>query len=215
MARPNATAAMLLVLCAAAAGADTPAAPEAAPPAPADALTPAMRQANAAIHKIHTGMDRKTIDDAVAALWDDIRQFDSKAFFRLALPHLMRLAPQDTMTRRLLRSARDKGWIGRVEAHGLLVQAGDTPGPHIDALLEALNSDAIQTRSEAIDALSGCGPAAKKALPRLRAIANSADARPEDLHRAYTIRDEAPEHVRARWAIWQIDKDSADRDAKP
>ncbi len=171
----------------------------------ADALTLEMRQASAAIHRVHSGMDRKTIDDAVSALRDHIRKFDSPAFLRLVLPDLMRLAPREIPTRRLLRTARDKGWIDGLQARGLLVRAGDTAAPHIKALLAALKSDEKATRLRAIKALAICGPAAKKALPELRAIANAPDAKPEDFARAYTATHEAPEHVRARWAIWQIE----------
>jgi hypothetical protein len=170
-----------------------------------DPITPQMREALARVNKVHAGMDRKAIDDAVGALHEEIARQEPEVFVPLAVPHLMRLAPQDTQTRAVLRRALAKGWIAEELARTYLVQAGDAPGPHIKHLIEAMEDKDPKVRVRAIEALGGCGTAAAPALPRLRQLVKDAKADPADFSRAYTSVDEAPVHVRAHWAILVIE----------
>src|SRR5437764_9135215 len=102
-------------------------------------LTAEMRQALERINKLHGGMNQKDIDDAVGALHREIARHDPRAFVPLAVPHLIRLAPRDTQTRVLLRKALARGWLEEQATRAYLVQAGDTPGPHIRPLVKALD----------------------------------------------------------------------------
>ncbi len=186
-----------------------------APPAQPDPITAAMRDALAKINKVHAGMEQKAIDDAVVELHREIARQDSKVFVPLAVPHLMRLAPHDTATRVLLRKALAEGWLGEFAARMYLVQAGDTPGPHVEAMLKAVGGTDQKARRAAIEALRGVGVAAADALPKLRGIIEAAKADPSDYRRAYTLQDEVPEHVLAYWAVIAIEAALKDRKDKP
>jgi hypothetical protein len=107
----------------------------------------------------------------------------------------------------LLRKALADGWLDEFVARMYLVQAGDTPGTHVAALLKAVGSADRKARRAALGALGGVGAAGADALPVLRAIVDDAKADPADFHRAYTIRDEVPDHVLAHRAITRIEED--------
>jgi hypothetical protein len=168
---------------------------------PESEITAEMRAALERINKIKKGSEQKEIDEAVEALNKEIARLNPKVFVPLAVPHLLRLAPKDTRTRALLRQALEKGWIEEQLARAFLVQAGDPPEPHIKQLVKELDGADSKIRTRAINALSACGAAAEPALPKLREIVKNAKADPNDYSRAFTSRDEAPEHVRAHWAI--------------
>ena len=76
----------------------------------ADPITPGMRAALARIDTVHAGVDRTTID-AVEDLHRELATQDPKVFAPLVVRRLMRLAPQDTQTRALLRKARAEKWL--------------------------------------------------------------------------------------------------------
>jgi hypothetical protein len=170
-----------------------------------DPITASMREALARINKVHGGMSAKVIDEAVEAFHKEVARQDPKVFVPLAVPHLMRLAPHDTQTRILLRKALDKGWLDEDLARMYLVQSGDTPAPHIQALDKGLEVADRKARIRAIRALGGCGALAEPALPKLRDIVAKANAPKEDYRRAYTSADKVPEHVHADWAIKSIE----------
>jgi hypothetical protein len=170
-----------------------------------DPITPQMRQSLQRIGKIHGGMDQETIDAAVESLHGDISRYDPKVFVPLAVPYLLRLAPRDTQTRLLLRRALANGWMEEEFTRACLVQAGDTPGPHIRALMKALDDPDAKVRMRAAHALGATGAAGAPALPKLRAMVARAKADPTDFDRAYTLRDQMPEHVVAHVAIQQIE----------
>jgi hypothetical protein len=166
-----------------------------------------MRVALERISKINKGSEQKKIDEAVEHLFKlfEIARLDLKVFVPLAAPHLVRLAPKDLRTRTLLRQALEQGWIEEQLARAFLIQAGDPPEPHIKLLVKDLESDDVKVRTRAINALGACGIAAEPALPKLRQIVKDAKADPNDYSRAFTAIDEAPEHVRAFWAITIIE----------
>jgi len=189
--------------------------PVPAAPKPADPLTPGMRAALAKANAVHTGMDRKTIDDAVAQLHQAIGRDDPKVFVPPAVPHLIRLAPYDTATRVLLRKALADGWLGEFAARMYLVQAGDPPGPHIAAMLKAVGGNDPKARRAALTALRGVGAAGADALPALRKFVIDAKAPQTDFQRDYTLRSPAPDHVLAYWADNAISAAIKDAAAKP
>ncbi len=177
-----------------------------APSAPQkDPLTPDMRTALAKINKIHGGMERETIDEAVAEFHRVIAKSDPKVFVQFAVPHLMRLAPKDIQTRQLLRKALVNGWMDEFLLRAFLIQAGDEPGPHLRAMIKALDSKDAKTRRSALQALPAVGKEGSDALPKLRDIVTKAKADPSDYVRDYTIVDAVPEHVLAHWAITRIE----------
>jgi hypothetical protein len=173
----------------------------------ADPVTAGMRAALAKANVVHAGMDREAIDDAVTELHQELARSDPKRLVPLAVPHLIRLAPRDTATRMLLRKALADGWLDEFVARMYLVQAGDTPGTHVAALLKAVGSADRKARRAALGALGGVGAAGASALPALRAIVDDAKADPADFRRAYTIRDEVPDQVLAHRAITRIEED--------
>jgi hypothetical protein len=176
-----------------------------------DPITPEMRQALARIAKVHAGIAAAVIDEAVEALHGEIRRHDPKVFVPLAIPYLMRLAPRDTQTRIVLRRALANGWMEVEFTRACLVQAGDTPEPHLKALVKALDAPDAKVRTRAIWALGATGAAGAPALPKLREIVANARADPADFKRAYTARDEMPEHVAADVAIRRIESDLSGR----
>jgi hypothetical protein len=178
------------------------------PAAPAaDPITAEMRAALTKANAVHDRMDWKVVDDAVTELHREIARHDPKVFVPLAVPHLMRLAPRDTATRVLLRKALAEGWLDEFAARTYLVQAGDTPGPHVTALIQAVGGPDRKARRAALNALRGVGAAGADALPALRKLVDDAKADPADYRRAYTARDEVPDHVLAYWAITRIEAD--------
>lgn len=190
----------------------------AAPPAtpkPADPITAEMRAALAEANPVHTGMDRKAIDDAVAQLHREIAKHDPKVFVPLAVPHLMRLAPHDTATRVLLRKALADGWLDESTARMYLVQAGDPPKPHIAAMLKAVGGNDPKARRAALTALRGVGAAGADALPALRKFVIDAKAPQTDFERDYTLRNPAPDHILAWWAVNAIEAAVKGAAAKP
>lgn len=130
-----------------------------------DPITPGMRKALGQINQIHTRMDQKRIDDAVEALHKEIGIQDPKVFVPLAIDHLLRLAPKDTRTRILLRRALARGWLEEQMARAFLVQAGDTPGPHIKQLMKDMESNNAKIRARAMVALGACGKAGPRHFP--------------------------------------------------
>ncbi len=176
-----------------------------APAGGADPVTADMRAALDKVNAVHAGMDRKVVDDAVNELHREVRRHDPAVFVPLAVPHLMRLAPHDTATRVLLRKALAEGWLAEFTARTDLVQAGDTPGPHVAAMLRAVGGPDRKARRAALAALGGVGAAGADALPALRKIMDDAKADPADYRRAYTARQEVPDHVLAYWAITRIE----------
>lgn len=170
-------------------------------------LTAEMREALRRINEIHSGMEKRAIDEAVTAFHAEIARHDPKVFVQYAVPHLIRLAPRDTQTRVLLRRALADGWMEPHYVRGYLVQAGDNPEPHVKTLMKELADKDADVRARAITGLAMCGPAAAAALPALRKIVSDAKAPPEDFRRAYTLTSGAPEHVRAHWAIGSIEKE--------
>jgi hypothetical protein len=164
-----------------------------------------MRAALVKANEVHNKMDQKVIDDAVEALHVEIARQPSEVFVPLAAPHLLRLAPRDTRTRVLLRQVLEKGWMEEALTRAFLVQAGDTPGPHVKWLTEVLDAKDPKVRIRAMGGLSACGAAAAPALPKLREIIKAANPDPNDFRRAYTLTDEVPEHVHANWAILRIE----------
>jgi hypothetical protein len=179
------------------------------PPAPADEpVTDAMRAALEKVRKAHAGMERKAVDEAVTELHREVGRHDPRVFVPLAVPHLMRLAPHDTATRVLLRKALAEKWLDEFPARMYLVQSGDSPGPHLEAMLEAVGGSDRQARRAALAALAGVGTAGADALPALRDIIDRAKADPADYRRAYTAGQEVPDHVLARLAIDRIEADA-------
>ncbi len=176
-------------------------------------MTAEMRQVLERVNKVHAGMAQKDIDEAVQALHREIARHDPKVLVPLAIHQLMRLVPRDTQTRVLLRQALAKGWLEAHATRASLVQAGDTPGPHIRALLKALDDKDPRVRIRAVKALGDTGAAGAEALPKLRKIVAKARADPADYDRAYTPRNPMPELVVAHHAILRIE--AALRDRKP
>jgi hypothetical protein len=185
---------------------------QAKPEALKSPLTDEMRRALARIAKVHEGMDQELIDEAVEALHRDIARYDPKAFIPLAISDLMRLAPRDTQTRALLRRALANGWLPAELARALLIKAGDTPGPHVKALIKAIDDRDPAVRAGAVEMVGGLHAAGAEALPKLRRIMADAKADPNDYVRAYSSTTEMPLHVRAFFAIARIE--SALKDGK-
>lgn len=184
------------------------------PPAKKDPITPIMREILARVNKIHDRMKRSDIDAAIDALHQEIKREDPAVFVPLALPHLLRLAPNDPRTRIVLRQALAKGWIEEQLARAFLIQAGDDPSPHIKRLLKDLDSKDGRVRARAMTALGACGDAAEAALLKLRRMANKADADPSDFVRDYALDQDVPEPVRARWAVSSIEAGLAEHKKK-
>ncbi len=178
---------------------------ETPPPVKKDPITSEMRAVLARVNQVHQGLPQKEIDDAIEALHREMARADPGVFVPLAVPHLLRLVPTDTRTRAVLRDALAKGWLEPQLAHAFLVQAGDAPEPHIQALRKDLESKDAKVRARAMSALGACGKAAAAALPQLRKVVENAKADPDDYRRDYTLADLVPEHVHAHWAIQQIE----------
>jgi hypothetical protein len=170
-----------------------------------DRITPEMRTTLTKVNAIHNLRDQATIDDAVEELHRLIAKSDPEIIVPLAVPHLLRLAPRDTQTRAVLRQAVANGWLEESLAHAFLVQAGDTPGPHIDALLKLVDSEKAETRSRALLALGACGKHAEPALTKLRNIIATAKVNPDDYRRDYMLGEQVPDYVNAHTAILQIE----------
>jgi hypothetical protein len=111
-------------------------------------------------------MDREAIDDAVTELHQELARSDLKRLVPLAVPHLIRLAPRDTATRMLLRKALANGWLDEFVARMYLVQAGDTPGTHVAALLKAVGSADRPFRSLGSKVVRPFHSAVRAAAPR-------------------------------------------------
>ena len=169
------------------------------------AITSAMREALARIHRIHSGSDQKVMESALAEFHKEISKHDPRVFVRLAVPHLMRLEPRSSQTRALLSRALSEGWLGEYYARAMLVQAGAEAGPHIEAMVDGLDASDRSKRIDAIRLLGACGAKAKHSLPHLRAIVKRANAPREDFQRAYNVDSPAPEHVQAHWAVRRIE----------
>jgi hypothetical protein len=178
---------------------------------PKDPITDEMRQALDRANKVHNGMDRKTIDEAVEELHREIVKHDPAVFVPLAVRHLLLLAPKDTRTRAVLRRALAGGWIEEPLARAFLIEAGDTPGPHVAVLIKCLDSDNAKVRSRAMNALGACREHGASALPRLKQVVEKAKADPSDYRRAYNSTQEVPEHVQAHRAITRIEAALAER----
>jgi hypothetical protein len=170
-----------------------------------DPITGEMRHALGRINKVHNAMDQKDIDEAVEALHGEIARHEPTVFLPLAIPHLMRLAPRDTQTRVLLRRALARSWLQEEIVRAYLVKAGDAPGPHIKALVKALDDTDPKVRTRAAKALGATGAAGAAALPKLREIVAKARADPSDYRRAYTLSHPMPEHIIAHDAILEIE----------
>ena len=171
----------------------------------ADPITPGMRAALARIDTAHAGMDRETIDDALEDLHRELAKQDPKVFAPLVVHHLMRLAPQDTQTRVLLRKALAEKWLEELPARALLVRAGDTPGPHVEVLLKALDAPDAKTRRTAIREVEGLGVQGRAVRPKVKKTIEDAKADPSDFLRAFRTVDAAPDHVLAYWAGLRIE----------
>lgn len=168
-------------------------------------LTNAMRDAYSRFHPIHSGMDRKIIEQTVDAIFAEIPKHEPTLFVPLMIDQLIRLGPRDPRTRALLHECMAKGWIEPYLTRYMLIQTGEDPQPHVQAMIEALDSGDAVVRQQAIIALGGCGGSAKPALPRLRRFVQEAQADPSIYHRAYTLGDKMPDHVRAYSAIENIE----------
>jgi hypothetical protein len=175
-----------------------------------DPITAEMRAALERANKAHAGMDRKALDEAIEDLHREIAKHDAKVFVPLAIPCLMALAPKETRTRTVLRKALAEGWLAEPTARALLVQAGDTPEPHVKAMLKLLGD--AKARRAALEAARGFGAEGGEMLPALRKIIADAKADPTDFRRAYVPGrgPEVPEHVLAHWAVLRIEAATTD-----
>jgi HEAT repeat protein len=165
-----------------------------------DPFTPEMRQSLAKINKVHAGMKKEAIDAALDELYKDLKRVEPKIFVAAAIGALMRVAPKDPRTRKVLRDGLANGWLEPNLAHAMLVKAGDDPELHIKALIENIGAADAKTRRAALRAIGDCGPRAKEALPVLRKIIDDANAPASDYQRAFQRIDDVPEHVLAYWA---------------
>jgi hypothetical protein len=170
---------------------------DASEPENKDPYTTEMRQSLAKIQKVHTGMKKEVIDAALDEFNKDIKRFEPKIFLPLAIGDLMRLAPTDRRTRKLLRDALANGWLEPNLAHAMLVTAGEPPDVHIKALIKNIGAADAKTRRAALNAVRSCAPDAQKALPSLQKMIEDARAPASDYQRAYSSKDEMPEHVLA------------------
>jgi hypothetical protein len=170
-----------------------------------DPITAEMRAALGRASRAHAGMDRKALDEAIEDLHREIAKHDAKVFVPLAIPCLMALAPKESRTRTVLRKALAGGWLAEPTARALLVQAGDTPGPHVKAMLKALAAKEATVRRAALEAARGFGAEGEELLPALRKILADSKGDPNDFRRAYASTRDVPEHVLASWAIQGIE----------
>lgn len=163
-------------------------------------VTPEMHQSLAKFKKVDAGAKNEVVEAALAEFFNDLQRFEPKIFLPAALGDLMRLAPKDPRTRKALRDGLAKHWLEPNLAHAMLIKVGDDPKRHLQTLIKNLGSDVPNTRRAALEAIRGCGPRAKEALPILQKIIDDAKAPASDYQRAYRRTDEVPEHVLANWA---------------
>jgi hypothetical protein len=176
-----------------------------APPKLPSTYTPSLRAALGRAYKVVDRKDRPAVEAAVAGLLAEVPKHDPRFVVQAIVADLMRLAPSDARTRRLLHDALKHGWLEPSLARAFLVQSGEDARPHVAALLKALDSPDASARRGALRALAHCGEKAEAALPRLRRIVRDAKAPPSDYRRAFTIRQEVPEHVLAHMALTRIE----------
>ena len=167
--------------------------------------TPAMKKAFDSVRAVHTGMDQETIGDVVHALHREVAQHDPEIFVPTAIAHLMRLAPEDTNTRALLRKALEKKWLGEYEARALLVVSGDDPDKHLNRIIAALDDDERAVRIRAMRSARNCGTRAKAAIPKLRNIVERSGENPDGYIRIYPTMLHTPDFSHAMWALLAID----------
>ncbi len=129
-------------------------------------------------------------------------QLERPPFYR---PRAAAVKPGGRVTFVTTRRAPVHGWLEPSLACAFLVEPGEDARPHVAALLKTLDSPDASARRGALRALAHGGAKAEAALPRLRRIVRDAKAPPSDYRRAFTVRQEVPEHVLAHWALTRIE----------